>query len=648
MPKQHKYKTTFSCKLNPLVSEDTDKYLSLASKKNLAQFIPKNIDFNQKPDFLGFSGEAFFGNRLNRNGDGVKAEEAILLAKSVPFSFVDLNHKRNECFGVLVNASFVEFGTDKILTEEEVRKTKSPFTIVVGGVLWKPVNPKLVQAIEASNNPSSEYKDTFFISWELMFNSMELVVMASDKYNFEDGKIITDPEEITKIEAKYNITDIYGDVGGNVKVGRVAVGDVIFAGIGIVENPAAYPIDAITVKSETQSNSAQNILSSTFIKQLKDAPESGAGYHKCDVEMEDGSIAKDIIISNCSDLPENMDGSKVKKITIKAVQNQSNSTENEESQDKEECNKECEEKLARIQECLRNINKTLNLSDKDLECVAELLLEKENKQDLVNTLIEIAAQKENIISQNTKTNVIKTMNINKVEDITQENLKEITASQIQDFIVKKCAEISENWVNEKKTKENELKSLAESKKTLDETVTSLNTKLAEVNKSLETIKAEAAEKAKIETYNQRMAHIESIYELDPEITKIVASDLKDIDEDGFKKVEEKYKVLFKDKNRAEIEAAKKKAAKTPPADDPEDKKDKGADEDTEDKNGKKLPPWLKKKAKASVEDAVDNSEKEKANIPNSTSTETPTLAERAKKAFAKENITIDCSRRRKI
>jgi hypothetical protein len=178
---------------------------------------------------------------------------------------------------------------------------------------------------------------------------------------------------------------------------------------------------------------------------------------------------------------------------------------------------------------------------------------------------------------------------------------------------------------------------------LDETVTSLNTKLAEVNKSLETIQAEATEKAKIELYNQRMAHIESIYELDSEITKIVASDLKDIDEDGFKKVEEKYKVLFKDKNRAEIEAAKKKVVK------PKDKKG----EDDEDEDMENMSPEMKKKmekkmAKASVEDALDNSEKEKTNIPNSTSTETPTLLERAKKAFAKENVKIDCSRRRKI
>ena len=384
-------------------------------------------------------------------------------------------------------------------------------------------------------------------------------------------------------------------MGGNVKVGRVAVGDVIFAGIGIVENPAAYPIDAITVKASKESNSAQN----------------------------------------------------------------EQSQDNKDDSDKEQT---IEEKMSSIKECLRNINKSLNISDKDLECVAELLLEKEGKQDLVNTLTEIAANKKEIISnsnqnlteifstnektisQNTKTNVKETMNINKVEDITTESLKEITASQIQDFIQKKCAEISENWVNEKKAKEEELKAFTESKKVLDDTVTSLNTKLAEVNKSLETIKAEAAEKAKIETYNQRMAHIESIYELDSEITKIVASDLKDIDEEGFKKVEEKYKVLFKDKNKAEIEAAKKKKMEKEKEDSKEDKK-----EDKKEGEDKKLPPWLdKKKAKASVEDAVNNSEKEKVNVPNTTSTETPTLAERAKKAFAKENVKIDCSRRRKI
>ena len=252
LPSKYKFSTTFAAQIKPLISEDVDKYLAVASQSNLQKFLPDNINFNKKVDFLGFAGEAFIANRTNSNDDGVKTEEAISIAELFPLSLVDLEHNRNQCIGVITTASFAEYGTNKPLTKEEIKDTKSPFSCVIGGIIWRVVSPDLANAIEESNDPSSELFGKIYLSWELAFTDVNLLLIDAKKKNFEDGKLITDVNEINKLEGKLRAFGGKGITDDGLKIVRVPVNDVIPLGVGIVENPAAQVKPIVVNSSQSE------------------------------------------------------------------------------------------------------------------------------------------------------------------------------------------------------------------------------------------------------------------------------------------------------------------------------------------------------------------------------------------------------------
>ena len=60
--KKHEFTTTFSSEIKPLISEDKDKYLALASLVNIADFIP-DIDTERNIDLLPVAFNACVVNR---------------------------------------------------------------------------------------------------------------------------------------------------------------------------------------------------------------------------------------------------------------------------------------------------------------------------------------------------------------------------------------------------------------------------------------------------------------------------------------------------------------------------------------------------------------------------------------------------------
>ena len=75
-----KYTTIFSSNVRPIVSEEKDKYLALASAIEVAQFVP-DIDTEKQVDLLPIAFNAFVANRVNRNGDVVDTETALAFYK---------------------------------------------------------------------------------------------------------------------------------------------------------------------------------------------------------------------------------------------------------------------------------------------------------------------------------------------------------------------------------------------------------------------------------------------------------------------------------------------------------------------------------------------------------------------------------------
>jgi len=228
-----------------------------------------------------------------------------------------------------------------------------------------------------------------------------------------------------------------------------------------------------------------------------------------------------------------------------------------------------------------------------------------------------AKDKENIsqlekpdVNQNSRKNITN-MKITKLQDITDESLKQISASDMNTFINDELQKVSEKYVAEKNAKE----TLEKNHKALEAKHLELETQTNKIKADLDKIQSDVAAKEKTEKFNQRMAHFDETYELEKEDSEIIAKKLGKVDSDeAYAELEKELKVLLKHKNKEVIKAAKDKEL--------ENKDDKDKNKET-------------KGSTETVKGALDNLEvdKTKGNLPNSTTVEPKTLTEKYAKAF---------------
>ena len=189
--KEFKYKTSFSSIVKPLVSEEKDKYLAMASLVDIGDFIPE-IDTASNVDLLPVAFNAFVANRVNKNGDVIDTGTALEIYKNFINKPINIEHNRSRVIGTILTAGFSEFGTDKPLTEDQVKDIKRPFNVTLGGVIWKVVNTDLAELIENSSDPEDENYNKISASWELGFSEYKLAVLIGNNKNLEDAQIIED------------------------------------------------------------------------------------------------------------------------------------------------------------------------------------------------------------------------------------------------------------------------------------------------------------------------------------------------------------------------------------------------------------------------------------------------------------------------
>lgn len=494
-----KYSASFSSIVRPLVSAEKDKYLAMASLIDVGNFIP-DIDTEINVDLLPVAFNACVVNRVNKNGDVIDASTAVEIYKSFANKPINIEHNRQNVVGVILTAGFSEFGTDLPLTEEQVKDSKKPFNITLGGVVWKVVSPALAETIENSNDPTGDEYQAISASWELGFSDYHLIISSTEDKNIENSLLIDDREMVDDLKANLRAEGGSGKIDGGGFVYRKVVGQVVPLGIGLTANPAADVKGVSIIKPEMKiqvDSSEKNSLS---------------GY--------------DDVNSN-------------------------------------------------------------------------IIIEK------------ISAP----------------MKINKIEDITSELLKTVEASAIADFIQEQLKSASEHFVAEKTEKESAIEEAGKKFDVLSAEYNAVKAELENITKSLRELEAAKAAHESEEKFNQRMALFDSEFELDSEDREVIASDIKDLNEEAFSAYHGKMSKIMKSK--------KKSAKKT--------------EEKTEDKN---LPPWLEKKegekdAKASadlveniVEKAIENGKEEKTTVPVSMAAAEPSLFEKYKKAFSLENFEI--------
>lgn len=271
-----KFTTIFSSTVKPLVSEEKDKYLALASLIEVGNFIP-NIDTEKNVDLLPLAFNACVANRVNKNGDVIDSKTAIEICQSFINKPINVEHNRQNVVGVILAAGYSEFGSDLPLTEEQVREMKGPFNITLGGVVWKLVNEKLASVIEDSNDPTSESFLKVSASWELGFDDYSLILLEGSEKNIESGMEITDASEIEALLPSLRSFGGSGRTKEGYSVYRKVTGGVLALGIGLTENPAADVIGVSVKTSEeilenvepTDNNISQNSIIDVNIKREK-------------------------------------------------------------------------------------------------------------------------------------------------------------------------------------------------------------------------------------------------------------------------------------------------------------------------------------------------------------------------------------------
>ena len=194
-----KFKTTFSSVIKPLVSEEKDKYLSMASLVDIGEFVP-DIDTSKDVDLLPIAFNAFVANRVNKNDDVIDTLTATEIYKNFINKPINIEHNRERIIGVILTAGFSKFGTDEPLREDEVKDLTSPFNVTLGGVVWRITNQELANMIEEASDPTSENYLQISASWELGFTDYNLVLLEESEKNTESAQIIDASDQISKLE----------------------------------------------------------------------------------------------------------------------------------------------------------------------------------------------------------------------------------------------------------------------------------------------------------------------------------------------------------------------------------------------------------------------------------------------------------------
>jgi hypothetical protein len=259
-----KFESIFAnIKIRPVVSEEKDKYLSVASLDKLRKFLP-DINTEDNVDLLPVAFDACVVNRVNKNGDVIDGETAAKIAKNFVNKPINIEHNRKQVIGCILSASFSKFGNNESLAEADIKTMKTPFNITLGGVIWKVVDKDLADQIEESNDPTSDNYMSISASWELGFNDYNVVVLDNGEKNIENGTIVSDSNQIEKIKDHLRGFGGNGRLGDDKSVYRQVFGKVVPLGVGFTLNPAADvqgvatpPEEPIKIELKTNKSSEE-------------------------------------------------------------------------------------------------------------------------------------------------------------------------------------------------------------------------------------------------------------------------------------------------------------------------------------------------------------------------------------------------------
>jgi hypothetical protein len=476
--KDSKYTSAFSSTLKPLIAEEKDKYLAMATLMNLADFVP-DIDIEKDVDLLPVAFNAFVANRVNKNGDVIDTDTAVAVHKNFINKPINVEHNRERVVGVILTAGFSAFGTDRPLTEEQVKEGSEPFNVTLGGVIWKVTNSGLAELIEEAADPTSSSYRKISASWELGFSDYNLVVLPEGEKNIENGQFITDATKIEEMEEHLKSFGGTGKLDNGKYIYRQVVAGVVPLGIGLTESPAA-DVKGILAKEDKgtttqpdeteqsdQNNSSQNNKNNVKINKVMKKIESIKDINDETLQELSASSISDFIQSELEKASEQYQKEMTEaEEALKAANEKSDDLTKEQSEmakelaeiksnletlEKAKAEKEAEEKFNNRMSLM---DEKYELTDEDRQFIASDVKELDEEafssyQEKMAVLLkdkdkESLAQKSAEVEAEAKTEEVEEPVAEKVEEKTEEVIASSEeAKEVVDEVVDNAEETSE-------------------------------------------------------------------------------------------------------------------------------------------------------------------------------------------------------------
>jgi hypothetical protein len=239
-------------------------------------------------------------------------------------------------------------------------------------------------------------------------------------------------------------------------------------------------------------------------------------------------------------------------------------------------------------------------------------------------------------SVSTENNDVKsTMQINKIEDITEDSIKEVSASEVREFISNRISDLSKDWQAKVEEKDNAIVNAEEKINMLKADLEAIKAESEKVkeefNAMQESIKAQEIEAA----FQRRMSLVDEEFNLSNEDREIVAEDLRAIENnESFEKWYNRFSTIASAKKKQAKQEVEVKASTEIETVEKEVVVEEKVEEAV-------VLEKAEESEEKTVEDIVSSAKEEKETIPNTSSAQEISLVEKISAAFNKNSVKIN-------
>ena len=481
MSLKHKLVFASLSEAKAISQEDLAKYSHAEELGKLNELFPSNINLKENIDLIGITLDAAVGGLMNKNFQAISNRTLVKVAKNFLWKPVDIEHDRTKCIGVICNYGFSTFSNNKrLLTNEEAALSVDPVNLSLAILLWSDIVPDLLlDKIIDSSDPGSTRYANISASWEIFCDNYDIAVSPTLKlkdasiYKGEDKRLFESylvenngSGKIVKNTASGPVTNYIFTV-----FSEEDDGIVLPAGIGLVKNPAAFVKGLSIMNKEEIMKESECVTPSDELKTIDKTAEI-----KIEVEIEP------------------------KEETEKDDKESEDDGEDTEDTDKKE--KELDEESEQ---------KAATELDAKQKCAT---LEEKTSKNINNCVNNHIETKESL-----------TMKLNSIKDLTEENIKLASASDVLSLWDVAVKEANEKYEAEL----NKVVELEKSEAKLKLELQNLQTSIATLTSQLNSIETSAANQEKTRLFNTRMEDFLSTYTVSEAGRGVIAKELSGLD-----------------------------------------------------------------------------------------------------------------------